>query len=172
MTEKDEEIKCPYPSLDLSYDLVKGVPYNQTELAEKYDAKLAILLSVATGIVGIGVPISVSILGDAIKPWSSSFIVILVVMAMYVFIAITALVGFWMRSYHVIDNPVIIREDFWGLTPWKFKEQILVHIEEAYELNEHTLSRWKVLPIKVMMVLLPIETLSLALALLLGIGGW
>jgi hypothetical protein len=170
MVEKDKETKCPYPSLDLSFDWVKDILYHQTKLAEEYNAKLVTLLSVATGVVGIGVPFGVKIVEGAFKPWSSSFIAILVAIVTYVLIAILAAVGFWMRNYHLQDNPVVIREDFWKLAPWKFKEQILVHVEEAYKLNNHAL-RWRVLPTQAVIVLLPVETLSLALAFLLGIGG-
>ncbi len=170
MAEKDEETKCPYPSLDLSFDWVKDILYHQKKLAEEYNAKLVTLLSVATGVLGIGVPFGVKILEDAFKPWSGSFIAILVALVTYVLIAILAVIGFWMRNYHVLDEPVIIREDFWKLTPWKFKEQILVHVEKAYELNNHAL-KWRVLPTQAVIVLVSVETLSLTLAFLLGVVG-
>lgn len=170
MSRKDEETKCPYPSLDLSFDWVKGILYHQKKLAEEYNTKLVTLLSVATGILGIGVPFGVNILEDAFKPWSGSFIAILVAVVTYVLIAILAVIGFWMRNYHIMDEPVVIREDFWELSPWKFKEQILLHVENAYKLNNHTL-KWRVLPTQIVIVLLSVETLSLVLAFLLGIGG-
>ena len=171
MVEKDEETRCPYPSLDLSYDLVKGIPYQQRKLAENYSAKLITLFSVATGVLGIGVPFGANILEDAVKPWSNSYIAIFVAMAIYIVIAFITIVGFWLRNYYVTDDPVIIREDFWELTPWKFKKKILEEVEKAYKSNEHTL-KWKTVPIRFILVLLSAETVSLVLAFLLGTGGW
>jgi hypothetical protein len=163
-----KETGCPYPSLDLAFDWVKGVLYQQKQLAEEYNAKLSTLFSVATAILGIGLPFGAKFTEDAFKPFSSSFIAIVVAMLVYFVIAILAVIGFWMRPYHVLDEPVIIREDFWTLAPWEFKEQILVHLEDAYDFNKKTL-RWRVWPTQAIIVLLPIETLALVIGLLLAL---
>jgi hypothetical protein len=168
MADNDEEAKCPYPSVDLAFDWVKGVLYHQKQLAEEYNTKLATLFSVATGVLGIGLPFGAKIGEHALEPWSNSFIAIVVAMVVYFVIAILAVIGFWMRSYRVQDNPVIIREDFWALAPWKFKEQILVHLEDDYEANNKTL-KWRIWPTQAVIVLLPIETLALAAGLLLAL---
>lgn len=169
MNGENEETKEPYLSIDQSFDWVKGVLYDQRKLAEEYNGKLSLLLSVATGILGIGLPLGAKIGEHAFEPWSSSFIAILVAMVTYFLIAVLAIVGFWMRNYNTLDNPVIIREDFWKLAPWKFKEQILGYLEDAYKSNETSL-KWRVWPTQAMILLLPIETLALTLAFLLGLG--
>lgn len=168
MKEKNEETKEPYLGINESFDWVKGVLYDQREVAEGYNGKLALLLSVATGILGIGLPLGAKIGEYAFESWSSSFIAIVVVMVTYFAIGVLAIVGFWMRNYNTLDNPVIIREDFWKLAPWKFKEQILVHLEDAYKSNERSL-KWRAWSIQAIIILLPIETLALTLAFLLGI---
>ena len=168
MIEKEQETESPYASLDLAFDWVRGLLYHQKELAEQYNDKLATLFSVATGVLGIGLPLGAKIAEDAFKPWSGSFIAIVVAMATYFLAAILAVVGFWMRDYNLLDDPVIIREDFWTLAPWKFKEQILVHLEDAYEANNKTL-RWRVWPTQALIVLLSVETLALALAFVLAL---
>lgn len=167
MIEKESETECPYPSIDLAFDWVKGVLYHQKQLAKEYNAKLSVLFSVATAILGIGLPFGAKITEDAFSPWSSSFIAILVAMVAYFIIAILAIIGFWMRDYRVLDDPVIIREEFWALSPWKFKEQILVHLEDAYRSNDATL-KWKFWPTQIIVGILLIETLALVLAFLLG----
>ena len=166
--EKHEETKGPYPSIDESFNWVKGILYDQRQLAEEYNGKLSLLLSVATGLLGIGLPLGAKIEQRAFEPWSSSFIAILVAMVAYFLIAFLAIVGFWMQNYNTLDNPVIIRESFWKLTPWKFKEQILGHLEDAYKSNERSL-KWRIWPTQGIILLLPVETLALTLAFLLGL---
>ncbi len=175
--EEDERSACSYPSLDLSFDHVKSVPYWQTKLAEAYNSQLVTLLSAATVVLGLGVSLVLGLgvssgtdLDGVFEPWTGSFVALLVSALAYVLVAISAAFGLWSRDYHVMDNPLVIREDFWGLPPWQFKEQLLVHTEDAYELNERAL-KWKIRPIRAVLVLLPVETLSLVLALLLGVCG-
>lgn len=167
MIEKEKETECPYPSIDLAFDWVKDVLGRQKELAEKYTDKLSILFTVATAILGIGLPFGAKITENAFSPGSSSFIAIIIAMGAYLTIAILAIIGFWMRDYRLLDNPVVIREDFWALSPWKFKEQILVHLEDAYELNNAAL-KWRVWPAQIIISILPIETLALVLAFILA----
>ena len=169
MAEKNKDNNTgPYPSIDESFDWVKGILYDQRQLAEEYNGKLSMLLSVATGLLGIGLPLGAKITEHAFEPWSGSFIAILVAMVVYFLIAILAIVGFWMRNYNTLDNPVTIREEFWQLEPWKFKEQILGHLEDAYKSNERSL-RWRIWPTQGIILLLPLETLALTLAFLLGL---
>lgn len=167
MIEKKKETGCPYPSIDQAFDWVKGILANQKELDEIYTGKLATLFTVATAILGIGLPLGAKITQDAFSPWSSSFIAILVAMGAYFFIAILVVIGFWMRDIHLMDNPVIIRKHFWALSPWKFKEQILLHVEDAYKLNNATL-RCRILPTQIIIGILPVEALAIALALILA----
>lgn len=169
MDEKEKGIsKSPYPSIDESFDWVKGILYDQRQLAEEYNGKLSLLLSVATGLLGIGLPLGAKFTQSAFEPWSSSFIAILVAMVIYFLIALLAIFGFWMRNYNTLDNPVTIREGFWQLEPWKFKEQILGHLEDAYKSNERSLKR-RIWPTQGIILLLPLETLALTMAFLLGL---
>ena len=167
MIEKEKKTEGPYPGIDLAWDWVKDVLDRQKQLAEKYNDKLAMLFTVATAILGIGLPFGAKITEDAFSPGSSSFTAILIAMGAYLAIAILAIIGFWMRDYILLDNPVIIREDFWQLSPWKFKEQILGHLEAAYESNNATL-KWRVWPTQIIIGILPVETLALVLAFLLA----
>ena len=167
MIDKEKETECPYPSIDQAFDWVKGLLANQKELNDKYTDRLATLFSVATAILGIGLPLGAKITEDAFSPWSSSFIAVLVAMGAYFIIAILAVIGFWLRDIHLMDNPVIIKKHFWALSPWKFKEQILLHIEDAYRLNNETL-RCRIWPTQIIIGILPVETLALVLALILA----
>lgn len=167
MIEKEKETECPYPSIDQAFDWVKNLLDSQKELAEKYTDRLATLFSVATAILGIGLPLGAKITEDAFSPWSSSFIAILIATGAYFIIVILAVIGFWLRDIHLMDNPVVIKEYFWVLSPWKFKEQILLHIEDAYKLNNTTL-KWRIWPTQIIIGILPVETLALVLALILA----
>jgi hypothetical protein len=166
MIEKEKETRCPYPGIDLAFDWVKGVLDRQKQLSERYNDRLSMLFSVATAILGIGLPFGAKLTEGAFSPGSGNFITILIAVGAYFAIAILAIIGFWMRDYRLLDNPVVIREDFWALSPWKFKEQILVHLEDAYELNNSAL-KWKVWPAQIIIGILPVETLALVLAFIL-----
>ena len=164
MTEENAKTEIP-PSLDLAFDWLKGDLHRQVKLAEEYDTRLATIFSVATAIVGIGVPFSIGIMKD-IPRCSTSFVMLVAAAVIYAFVALSVFIGFWMRDYETLDDPQIIREDFWTLDTWRFKEEMLLHLEESHKANEKKL-HWKILPTRIAALLLPLETIALLLGFLL-----
>lgn len=173
MSKKDnesiKESEKPPPSLDLAFDWVKGVLYDQKEVTRELFTRLAALFSIATLVLGVGLPVMLSQLSAAFKPdWSAQFILAVVAVVMYCFVSIVAAIGFWPRLYTTLDDPATIKKSFLHLSPWKFKQQILIHVEKAYVSNEKSL-RWRQMAMKAIIILVPIETMALALGLLFGL---
>jgi hypothetical protein len=50
--------------------------------------------------------------------------------------------------------------------PWKFKEQILGHLEDVYKTNEDNL-KWRIGPTKIIIVVLSVEAMAVVATLLL-----
>jgi hypothetical protein len=117
MGDNDEETKCPYPGIDPAFDWVKGIIRDQRQLAEIYFNRLLTLFSVATAIVGIGLPFGAKLLEDSLRPWTGSFIAFVLAVLAYLIIVVLTVIGLWMRKYESLDDPVMIREQFWCLTP-------------------------------------------------------
>ncbi len=156
------------PSLDLSFDWVKPVLENQERNAEIYNNRLLVLFSVATTILGIGFPLAFGDLSKVLHiPYSLAAWLIVVSFISYILSACVLAAGIWPRKFIRLDDPTKIREEFWDLQPSKFKEQILVHTEDAYTSNNHQL-RCKARSIYGLAFLLPIETVSLVLAFALS----
>ena len=126
------------PSLDLSFDWVKDVLVKQSHVADTLDTKGTNLFSVATLVLGVGISA-----GVIINPEVSALTITTGVLALisYFWVAVFAFNVWRLRSFDMLDNPIIIREEFWDLEPQKFKEQILSHLEDAYADNESELEK-------------------------------
>lgn len=129
-----------YPSLDLAFDWVRGVLERQSSTADALDAKTATIFSIGTAIFGLGLGIPLSILEISFNELFTQPLAWIVSIT-YVIIALSAIYSLWVRRYEQMDNPVIIREDFWNLPPSQFKTELLSHLEDAYEHNEAILLR-------------------------------
>ena len=148
------------PSLDLAFDWVKDVLYDQANIAEVYNTRIAALFSVATLIIGIGFPLAMK------EFWGSVLIPLIptiIAMTAYIFIVIAATYGFWFRRFYTLDEPVKIREEFWDLSHAEFKEEILTHTEDCYEKNEVNL-RKKIRATYILIPLVAVEAICLVLA--------
>jgi len=129
-----------FPSIDLAFDWVKEVLAKQSSTVDSLDSKTATLFSIGTAIfgLGIGIPLSISnitLLDILAYPlgWLLSLT--------YAYIALSSIYCLWVREYDQMNNPIIIREDFWALSKEQFKTELLSHIEDAYEHNEAILLR-------------------------------
>lgn len=129
-----------YPSLSLAFEWVKGVLGEQSHTADALDAKTATIFSIGTAIFGLGLGIPLSILEISFRELYIQPFAWLVSIT-YAVIALLAIYSLWVRRYEQMNNPMIIREDFWNLPPNQFKTEILSHLEDAYQHNEAILLR-------------------------------
>ncbi len=129
-----------FPSIDLAFEWVKGILAQQSFTVDSLDSKTATLFGIGTAIfsLGIGIPLSVS---DITLRDIFAHPLAWVVLITYAYIALSSIYCLWVREYKHMNNPVIIREEFWPLPQEQFKTEILVHLEATYEHNEAILLR-------------------------------
>ncbi|MFC1860864.1 hypothetical protein ACFLYL_01105 [Chloroflexota bacterium] len=154
--------------LDLAFNWVRNVLDDQERNAEIYNNRMILLFSAATAILGIGFPLGLEGISEVfVTPWTMVSWFLVVCMTSYLLSIITIAIGIWPQSFIKLDDPIKIREDFWDLQEDEFKVQILAHTEDAYTKNREQLN-WKAWAIYILILLLPIETISLTLAFTLA----
>jgi hypothetical protein len=164
-----EEKEPTSPSLDLAFDRVKGVLYDQKHMAAEYSTRIATLFSVATAVLGIGLPIGLSKLSTPFNPaWTVHFVLAMVAILFYLIVVAVTVYGFWLRPFDTMDDPIKIRKEFWDLSPSEFKVQILAHIENAYTQNATNLKR-RAYATQSLIVLVSIQTTILLFALVFAL---
>lgn len=128
----DEEL----PSLDLSFEWVKGVLYDQKRSVDSLDTKATTLFSVATVIIGIAIGFGLFELHQELTArtlWGS------ITLVAYIGVVICTILATKVRSYETLDNPETIREWYWDMSPKQFKLEILSHLEDSFKYNDEKL---------------------------------
>lgn len=149
------------PSLDLSFEWVKGVLDKQCKTADILDTKGTNLFMVASLVLGIGISAGVLILKESnILPYIMGGLSLIG----YVFVAIFTFRTWSLRDYQTLDNPITIREWYWDMQPTQFKIELLSHLEDAYSHNQKRLSE-KATAVAVVIAATAFEVISLILAL-------
>ena len=161
----DDQDDKPLPSLDLAFDWVKGVLYDQSRAADALDTKAATFFSIATLVLGVGISLTIS-QTDSLPAPALAFSVL--AMALYLALVVFAVKALGVRGYDTLDNPETIREFYWAVEPTQFKTELLVHMEEAYKRNEMRLVA-KVSAVKKLTYLAAPQALSIVLSALLAL---
>jgi len=113
---------------------VKGVLDKQSQQVDAIDNKAATLFSIGTALFGFGLGIPLGIAGISFGTLIHLPLAWLVGMS-YVFIAVLAIRVLRVREYEALDNPKIIREEYWTMPISQFKTEMLLHLEESYKVN-------------------------------------
>jgi len=126
------------PSLDLAFDWVKGVLYDQGHNANILDRKGTTIFSAATVVLGVGVAAGILVLKD--------IQIIPLIFGGLTLISYGWVAGFFfeagrLRRFQTLDNPIIIRQWYLDMSPSQFKMEILSHLEDSYQANERTLHK-------------------------------
>ena len=155
MNEEAEE--RPPPSLDLTFEWLKGVLPSQAADGDVLDRKASILFVLGTAIIGIGIPFAVASVG--VRLAGAEWTMLSLALLSYVFVAGFSLFILWPRPWSTLDDPVVFREDYWDMSHDKFREQILGFTEDSYEENEVHLKS-KAAALKSLFIALPAEALA------------
>ena len=123
-------------TLDLVYELVRDVLPYQERTAATIDGKAIALFTVASLVVGIGVPVVLGQLQSA-GSWMTWFAALPA--AAYLAVVVAAYVALRPRAWGTVNNPMGIRNPLAYLAPQDFKEKILDRTEEAFEANRKQL---------------------------------
>ena len=153
------------PSLDLAFDWVKGVLYDQSRAADALDTKAATFFSIATLVLGVGISLSF-VQSESVPAAALAFSVL--AMTLYLALVVFAVKALGVRGYDTLDNPETIREFYWAVEPTQFKTELLVHMEEAYKRNETSLAA-KDNAVTVLPYLAGPQALSIVLSALLAL---
>ncbi|MBN2074186.1 MAG: hypothetical protein JW762_01410 [Dehalococcoidales bacterium] len=126
------------PGLDVSFEWVKDVLKDQSRTADALESKGTNLFNVATAVLGVGVAAGVLASDDV-----SLGTIIFGALALIAYGWVAGFsFEFWrLRKYDTMNNPIIIRESFWDLSPQQFKIDILTHMEDAYTENNSELQK-------------------------------
>ena len=153
------------PSLDLAFDWVKGVLYDQSRAADALDTKAAAFFSIATIVLGVGMSLNL-VQSESVPAAALAFSVL--AMTLYLALVVFAVKALGVRGYDTLDNPETIREFYWAVEPTHFKTELLLHMEEAYRRNELRLVA-KVSAVKKLTYLAAPQALSIVLSALLAL---
>jgi hypothetical protein len=131
---KTEEI----PGLDLSYELLKDTLSKQYAESHSLDNKAISIFTISAAIIGLGLVIP---LGTSFLPIKDFLCSVFGWLSLGCFIttSVSAVTALWCREYITLDNPQIIREEYWELPSHKFKIEMLLHIEDYHPQNQHNL---------------------------------
>lgn len=125
------------PSLDLSFDWLKDLLNNQSKHANILESKASNLFNSATVILGIGLSAgALSLTGFDLQ----SIIYGTLSLISYGFVAGYTLDAIKLHRYETLDNPIIIRQYYWDMSPSQFKIELLTHMEDSYTKNEKVLT--------------------------------
>ena len=163
-----------FPSLRIGYEAVKDSLNNQRQVVQDYINRAITLLSIATAVIGIGVPllyaqnITKLYLFKPYIPLTTLSAVPILAWGVAVYYSCGVLKK---ESLTTIDNPSIIKDEFVTLTENKFYSDMIQHIDNAFKENEKIVKRkadnlrplvWWVIIETVMVVLLAIAFSALA----------
>ena len=125
------------PSLEMSYLYIKGALESQARMWDGLDNKASTLWILGTAIIGVGLPVILS--GSSQNP--ISFLPILIsALAFYGLSTVLAVLSYIPRRIRLMNDPRLIREDYWELEQKQFPWELSLHIESAFETNERTLN--------------------------------
>ncbi len=172
-TPSDEDSAVPghesAPSLDLAFQWVKQIPGDQVQLAETYNTRIVALFSMSSVILGIGLPVGLDMVQPQQLGWTASLGLGVAAIACYLIAVAVTVLGLWPRNFFRLDDAVKIRKEFAGLPQDTFKREMLRHVEDAYKSNRRPL-KWKARSVFWAVILLPVQTITLVLALVLALG--
>ena len=137
-----------YPSLHSAYERIQDVLWQQAQTADHLDSKAATFWSIATAIIGIGVPIALSIDNASVKYETLWLMPIL----SYGIGTIGFLIEYFPRRFELMNHPGYLRDDFWELEPAKFEQELALLMEGAFLKNASQL-KWKTWSLWVIAVL-------------------
>jgi hypothetical protein len=150
------------PSLDLSFEWVKNVLSEQSHDADALETKATTLFSVATVILGLVISAGVLSLHNTIN--LSAIIFGALTLISYGWAIGFSIAGIRLLRYETLDNPIIIREEFWDLKPTQFKIELLTHMEDSFSKNESKL-KYKAKAIRWLIVAIAAEVMFSAFLL-------
>lgn len=127
-----------FPSLRLGYEHVKDVLQEQAELAHHYVNRAITLFSIATAVIGIGLPLLFT------QRMSEHYLighVSIVVLSPIPILLYVVVVYYSWKIYQkeflkTISSPTKVTEDFLELQPEEFYSNMIQHITSAFEENE------------------------------------
>ena len=151
------------PSLDLAFDWVKGVLYDQSRAADALDTKAATFFSIATLVLGVGISLSF-VQSESVPAAALAFSVL--AMTLYLVLVVFAVKALGVKGYDTLDNPETIREFYWAVEPTQFKTELLVHMEDAFKRNDCVL-RTKANAVRTLPYLAGAQVLSQAVSIVL-----
>lgn len=144
MGEKKKSILELYPSLKPAYEQVKDVLSQQKETANCLDSKASTFVATATAIFGVGLSLGASRIFDTHLCFWVYFILLSITLVptfFYYRIWGLATKALHLRLFITLNNPQLIREDFWHLANEDFMYDILLHTEEAFKENDVQLKK-------------------------------
>ena len=125
-----EELSAQYPSLRLAYEQVKDVLSGQEQTSSILDNKISTLFGVSTAIIGIGIPLIISMITtpfrlEIIIPVS---LLLLVVISIYIMIVKACFSAYKLKEFITMDDPNEIRKKMWDVDPAIFYHEILFRV--------------------------------------------
>ena len=132
MTETQEN-----PSIDLSYQHIKDILESQARIWDGLDSKASTLWAIGTTVIGVGLPVLLSRTSGSSIPYIP---LIWAAIACYIVATSLAVFAYMPRRIVFMHNPTFIREVFWELPREKFPLELSLHIENAHDENNKTLS--------------------------------
>jgi hypothetical protein len=152
------------PSLDIVYEEVKERLDLQLHQVDTLDAKAGTVLSIASLVMTIAAGLQATISREDLRDWP---LVLLLAGAMfYAFTMLFAFRGYLLRNFRRDPEPRPLR-DLYLFQPADFtKRRVTANRIESFELNSGLIES-KVWNIKVAIILLAVQTLTLVAALVL-----
>lgn len=148
-------------TLKLLVDLTSGTPAQQVELAASFDAK-TVQIAAAGGVL-IGLTAAAPENSDV--PWW----LVLVAVAPFVAIVVSAIYCLWVRKFEVVDDPKELWETLYDLPAEEARHSIIARLAVAYGLNEQHLEKKRV-ALTVALVSLGLEVILVATALAVALS--
>ena len=164
------DLEKDFPSLKLGYEQIKDVLREQGTLTQNYISRAITLFSIATAIIGIGLPL---LFTKSELPYNSLiFYVPVIVWAIIpLLIYMGVIVAFWIilhpEHLKIISNPKILLDGgFLELEPSMFYSEIIQDIARTFDENEKIVVK-KQQDLIWLYVLLMLETMCLIIIVLL-----
>lgn len=152
------------PGLELAYERIKDVLWQQAQTADHLDTKAAAFWAASTAVIGIGLSVAFT----QSKP---------ITLCQTVFSALAGFTYalnttfFFLENFpsrmELLNHPAKLRQHFWLLDRNRFIEEISTHIENAHAENDRKLQRKAAWTIAVVATV-PAEVVFVVLAILLS----
>lgn len=152
------------PSLDIVYQEVKERLDLQLRQVDTLDAKAGTVLSVASLVMTIAAGLQAGVVRDDLNGWP--LVLVLSGLLLYFFTMVIAFRGYWLRNFRRDPEPGPLRDLYLFQSPDFTKRRVTANRIQSFQVNSQLIES-KVWNIKVAIMLLAIQTITLVAALVL-----